>query len=194
MSAEVHLFVVWSEARAAERRILEDAAARFRLLDLVEVTWSARGVLGQPRPLLRLGAAARVGEGAALRHRAVPRRGRRGSAAALPPASHGPWLGARERVGDRRPHALPRVDGRRLPRARERDRGRGGARPRAALRPQERRLRGRGPGPGRAAAARRGPGRDARLGRPGRAPPRARGHIGRLRHSRPSTASTSPWQ
>jgi hypothetical protein len=38
--SEVHLFVVWSEARAAEARILEDVEARFRLLDLVEVTWS----------------------------------------------------------------------------------------------------------------------------------------------------------
>jgi hypothetical protein len=38
--SEVHLFVVWSEARTAEARILEDVAARFRLLDLVEVTWS----------------------------------------------------------------------------------------------------------------------------------------------------------
>ena len=46
MSAEVHLFVVWSEARVAERRILEDAAARFRLLDLVEVTWSAEAFSG----------------------------------------------------------------------------------------------------------------------------------------------------
>ncbi len=35
-----YVFVVWSEARAQERRILEDLATRFRVLDVVEVTWT----------------------------------------------------------------------------------------------------------------------------------------------------------
>jgi hypothetical protein len=37
---EVHLFVVWSEARHAEAEIVADIARHFRVLDLVEVTWS----------------------------------------------------------------------------------------------------------------------------------------------------------
>jgi hypothetical protein len=37
---EVHLFVLWSEARHAETEILEDVARHFRMLDLAEVTWS----------------------------------------------------------------------------------------------------------------------------------------------------------
>jgi hypothetical protein len=37
---EVHLFVLWSEARHAEAEILEDIAHHFRVLDLAEVTWS----------------------------------------------------------------------------------------------------------------------------------------------------------
>ncbi|NEM05922.1 hypothetical protein [Geodermatophilus normandii] len=37
---EVHLFVLWSEARALEQRILDDIAAHFTVLELVEVTWT----------------------------------------------------------------------------------------------------------------------------------------------------------
>lgn len=36
----IHIFVIWSEARHEEHRILQDLAARFTLLDLVEVVWS----------------------------------------------------------------------------------------------------------------------------------------------------------
>lgn len=39
--SEVHLFVVWSEARHVEGRILDDLARRFRVLDVIEVTWTA---------------------------------------------------------------------------------------------------------------------------------------------------------
>lgn len=38
---DIHLFVLWSQARGAEREIVADISSRFRLLDLVEVTWSA---------------------------------------------------------------------------------------------------------------------------------------------------------
>lgn len=38
--SDVHLFVLWSEARPKEAEIIRDLARRFRLLDLVEVTWS----------------------------------------------------------------------------------------------------------------------------------------------------------
>jgi hypothetical protein len=37
----VYLFVVWAEARHSERRILCDLAEHFRVLDVVEVQWSA---------------------------------------------------------------------------------------------------------------------------------------------------------
>jgi hypothetical protein len=37
---EVHLFVLWSEARHAEARIVDDLSRRFRVLDQVEVVWS----------------------------------------------------------------------------------------------------------------------------------------------------------
>jgi hypothetical protein len=37
----VYLFVVWSEAREQEDRILTDLGSRFRVLDVVEVTWTA---------------------------------------------------------------------------------------------------------------------------------------------------------
>ena len=36
----LHLFIVWSLGRDRERQILVDLAARFELLDVVEVTWS----------------------------------------------------------------------------------------------------------------------------------------------------------
>ena len=36
----LHLFIVWSLGRDRERQILVDIAARFELLDVVEVTWS----------------------------------------------------------------------------------------------------------------------------------------------------------
>lgn len=39
-TAEVHCFIVWSTARHALPRILDDACERFTLLDLVEVTWT----------------------------------------------------------------------------------------------------------------------------------------------------------
>lgn len=38
---EVHLFVLWSEARRQEDRILADLTARFVFLDVIEVTWTA---------------------------------------------------------------------------------------------------------------------------------------------------------
>ncbi|MGK5173602.1 hypothetical protein [Geodermatophilus sp. CPCC 205761] len=37
---EIHVFVVWSEARREERRILADLAAHFTVLDVVEVVWT----------------------------------------------------------------------------------------------------------------------------------------------------------
>jgi hypothetical protein len=37
---EVHLFLLWSAARPFETAIVGDVASRFRVLDLVEVTWS----------------------------------------------------------------------------------------------------------------------------------------------------------
>lgn len=36
----IHLFLLWSAARSEEDRILTDIAARFRVLDLMEVTWT----------------------------------------------------------------------------------------------------------------------------------------------------------
>jgi hypothetical protein len=36
----IHLFLLWSSARPEEGRILADIAARFRVLDLIEVTWT----------------------------------------------------------------------------------------------------------------------------------------------------------
>jgi hypothetical protein len=39
-SPEVHVFVLWSEARDQEARILADLAERFRVLDVVEVVWT----------------------------------------------------------------------------------------------------------------------------------------------------------
>lgn len=38
---EVHLFVLWSAARPHEAEIVADIESTFRLLDLVEVTWTA---------------------------------------------------------------------------------------------------------------------------------------------------------
>jgi hypothetical protein len=38
---EVHLFVLWSNARHAEAEIVADIARHFRVLDVVEVTWSS---------------------------------------------------------------------------------------------------------------------------------------------------------
>jgi len=37
---EVHLFILWERARASEARILDDIEASFRVLDVVDVTWS----------------------------------------------------------------------------------------------------------------------------------------------------------
>jgi nucleoside diphosphate kinase len=37
---EVHLFLLWSSARPCETQIVGDIASRFRVLDVVEVTWS----------------------------------------------------------------------------------------------------------------------------------------------------------
>ncbi len=37
---EVHVFLLWSEARVEEERILADLAERFRVLDVVEVVWT----------------------------------------------------------------------------------------------------------------------------------------------------------
>ncbi len=37
---EVHVFVIWSEARDQETRILEDLAHTFPVLEVVEVTWT----------------------------------------------------------------------------------------------------------------------------------------------------------
>jgi hypothetical protein len=37
--SEVHLFLLWSNARRHEEEILDDIAARFRVLDVVEVEW-----------------------------------------------------------------------------------------------------------------------------------------------------------
>lgn len=36
----IHLFLLWSAARSEEGRILADIAAQFRVLDLIEVTWT----------------------------------------------------------------------------------------------------------------------------------------------------------
>ena len=38
--AEVHVFIVWSTARGALARILDDLEERFRILEVVEVTWT----------------------------------------------------------------------------------------------------------------------------------------------------------
>lgn len=38
--SEVHLFLLWSNARPHEREIVDDISDRFRLLETVEVTWS----------------------------------------------------------------------------------------------------------------------------------------------------------
>jgi peptidoglycan/xylan/chitin deacetylase (PgdA/CDA1 family) len=38
---ELHLFIVWSRARDREREILADLAARFAVLEVVEVSWSS---------------------------------------------------------------------------------------------------------------------------------------------------------
>jgi hypothetical protein len=43
--SEVHLFLIWSNARQHEAEILADLALRFRLLEVVEVTWSREGFL-----------------------------------------------------------------------------------------------------------------------------------------------------
>jgi hypothetical protein len=37
---QIHIFLLWSAARSQEGRILSDIAARFRVLDLIEVTWT----------------------------------------------------------------------------------------------------------------------------------------------------------
>jgi hypothetical protein len=37
---EVHLFIVWSSARGEEQVILRDLSSRYRVLDLIEVSWT----------------------------------------------------------------------------------------------------------------------------------------------------------
>jgi hypothetical protein len=38
---EIHLFILWSEARTEERRILADLGTHFRILQTIEVEWTA---------------------------------------------------------------------------------------------------------------------------------------------------------
>jgi hypothetical protein len=40
---ELHLFVLWSRARKRETEILDDIRSTFRVVDVMEVTWSRRG-------------------------------------------------------------------------------------------------------------------------------------------------------
>jgi hypothetical protein len=42
VKAEVHVFLLWSNARSVEAAILDDIAERFAILDVVEVEWSPR--------------------------------------------------------------------------------------------------------------------------------------------------------
>jgi hypothetical protein len=40
-SPELHLFLLWSEARREEARILDDLRTRFHVVQEIEVVWSA---------------------------------------------------------------------------------------------------------------------------------------------------------
>jgi hypothetical protein len=41
--SELHLFLLWSRARKHESEILDDISSTFRVVDVMEVTWSRRG-------------------------------------------------------------------------------------------------------------------------------------------------------